>query len=133
MTAIWRNRSEYEKHRRENMTEDERQKRREYEQNRRDLKAHESGKENTHKPGRKAIFQTTEEKRQKRCLQQSERRRRKRELAGNPILTPVQIENRQVNCPNDIVADRIKLIAIAKRKWGGVIPEEVLDELLPQC
>jgi hypothetical protein len=47
------------------------------------------------------------------------------------MLTPTQLENRQVNCPNDVVAQRIKMMAMAKRKWGGVIPEEVLDELLP--
>ena len=46
---------------------------------------------------------------------------------------PWQIEERQVNCPNDVVAERIKLIAVAKRQWGGVIPDKVLDELLPRC
>ena len=83
--------------------------------------------------GRPAIFQSDEERRQKRCRQQSERRRRRREMAGDPMQIPWQIEERQVNCPNDVVAERIKLIAVAKRQWGGVIPDKVLDELLPRC
>ena len=83
--------------------------------------------------GRPAIFQSDEERRQKRCRQQSERRRIKREIAGNPMLTPIQVEERNVNCPNEVVAERIKLIAVAKRQWGGIIPDKVLDELLPQC
>ena len=133
MASKWRSRSEYEKHLRSIMTEADRQKRREYEQKRRDLEAHESGRENTHKPGRPMIIQTAEEKRQKRCLQQSERRRRIRERAADPMQIPWQIEERQVNCPNDLAAERIKLISVAKRQWGGVIPDKVLDELLPRC
>ena len=71
---------------------------------------------------------TEEEIRQHRRLQQMKRRARKREL-----ITADEIENRQVNCENHELKTRVLMARVAKRKYGGLIPDKVFDELFPQC
>lgn len=70
----------------------------------------------------------SEARKQKNRLAQMKRRARKREL-----ITADDIENRKVNCNDHELKTRILMARMAKRKFGGVIPDKVFDELFPRC